>query len=74
MSMANLAKRKTPKPRYTGTVVCGECEAEYSPGKWMRGYDAGPRGSTAGIEFVCTSRVPDGVCPICLTPAEKVNV
>ena len=65
--MNNIPKPRRPKPRYAGTVVCSKCHAEYKPSAdWYRGRYAN---DTTG-RFVAESRVPDGCCPICLTPQD----
>lgn len=73
MGMATFTPPRAPKPRCKNTVVCQNpaCFAEYSPNtKWVRGYNSNPPGDTSDPRFVAVSRVPDGCCPICLTPNE----
>jgi len=63
MGMANPELIQTPKPRYSNTIVCQHCFAEYDPTlKWIRGYY--PAGSTAN-DFIKTTNIPEGKCPIC---------
>jgi hypothetical protein len=73
MGMATIETPKPPKPRYNWTVVCPQCWAEYSPGKWVRGFDANGRHSTAPMDFVPVIKVPDDACPNCLSPNVKVS-
>ncbi len=50
-------------PRYKGTVVCGHCRAEYTPGNWVYGFWENTV-STCSNFMVC-GKIPDDQCPIC---------
>lgn len=61
--MVIVEPRKTPPPRYAGTVVCKSCHAEYQPGPWwIVSYDDG----TAN-QKTWRYPLPTNTCPICRT-------
>ncbi len=76
MNMATIERPKAPETRSKNTVVCRNpyCCAEYSRDtKWVRGYNSNPPGDTGNERFVAVSIVPDGCCPVCLTPNRLAN-
>lgn len=61
--MVIVEPRKTPAPRYSGTVVCKCCHAEYRPANWwIVSYDDG----TAN-QKTWHYPLPANTCPICRT-------
>ena len=68
MGFAVIKEREVRKPTCKGTVVCQNCDAEFSQiTKWVRGYY--DRGSTSlsTNSFIMTSKVNFGYCPVCNT-------
>ena len=67
--MAPVLLPTTPRPRYKDTVVCGECLAEYRPGRWVTVRYA--KDTTA--DYRVLGRIPESVCPLCRTPRNGVK-
>ncbi len=64
MGMAYHVEKKVIAPRYKGTVVCQNCETEYSPSLNWANVRHHP-GTTGGRDVI--NRIPENVCPVCKT-------
>jgi NMD protein affecting ribosome stability and mRNA decay len=58
-----VIENKVKLPRYSGTLVCQRCEAEYSDGEWVRGYYSGT--GTTNLVFNEVAKIAQDCCPIC---------
>lgn len=66
-NMGLAYKEVVRQPRYSGTVVCPRCDAEYKPSpNWcMVWYSDGTSGDSRIM-----GRIDEKICPICRTPRE----
>ena len=68
MGMAQPQRKTVIQTRYKGTVVCQNCEAEYTPSTgWVNvRYHPGTTG-----KYDILGRIPWNVCPLCKTKREE---
>lgn len=58
------------------SVVCQNpsCRARYNPlAKYERGRISSPPGDTGDTNFIALTTVPDGCCPVCMTPNAELS-